>query len=74
MSKFMDELMAELIPYGGVATPRSVAYFDALARTGDEQAADRMAMSPKALQGEDVLRWIPYEQAIKAGITFLGGD
>jgi len=50
MSKFMDELMAELIPYGGVAVPRSVAYFDALARTGDEQAADRMAMSPKALQ------------------------
>lgn len=71
MTRFMDELMAELIPYGGVAVPRSLAYSDALARTGDEQAAERMAFAPEPLDTPEALaQWIPLDQAIQAGMVF----
>jgi hypothetical protein len=50
-SRFMDELMNEVIRYGGLPVRRYDVYRDALARTGNDQAAQRFAFLPRAIEG-----------------------
>lgn len=46
--RFLDELMAEVILYGGLPARRGDVYRDAFARTGDWRIADRYAFGPRA--------------------------
>lgn len=54
--RFLDEMMAEVILYGGLPCRRSDVYRDALARTGSMRAADRFAFLPKAIDAEPITR------------------
>ena len=44
----IDELMAEVILYGGLPVRRADAYEDALMRTGSHKLADAYAFGPRA--------------------------
>ena len=73
MSIFMDELMAEIINYGGVAVPRSFAYKHALRVTGSEKCADWFAFggivcNAKQLTPGEAARLIPLDVAVAAGV------
>ena len=54
--RFLDEMIAEVILYGGLPCRRSDVYRDALARTGNMRAADRFAFLPKAIDAVPLTR------------------
>ena len=70
MSTFMDELMAELINYGGIAAPRSAVYAHALSATGSERAADMFAFGFRAtaLTDGQAAGLISYAEALAHGL------
>lgn len=54
--RVLDEIMHEVILYGGLPVRRGDVYVDALARTGSTWAADRFAFLPPAIDAEPLTK------------------